>query len=205
MTQKTNKLYTILSSPIIYSIFQRIMKGDKIRKKILTSNIKKKNPKVLDIGCGLGDSLEYLKNADYFGYDISREYINFAKKKYKSKGIFFCRNFTKKEIKKLPKFDYILLIGILHHLKNDQIFKLLQLTKKVLKKNGKLITLDPIFIKNQNFLAKFLISHDRGKNIKTKKEYLNLIKIFFKKNLSKTYNQTWIPYTWFTMSCQNGQ
>ena len=57
MTQKTNKLYTVLSSPIIYSIFQRIMKGDKIRKKILTSNIKKKNPKVLDIGCGLGDSL----------------------------------------------------------------------------------------------------------------------------------------------------
>ena len=53
MTQKTNKLYTVLSSPIIYSIFQRIMKGDKIRKKILTSNIKKKNPKVLDIGCGL--------------------------------------------------------------------------------------------------------------------------------------------------------
>ena len=172
-------------------------------KVILTSNIKKKNPKILDIGCGLGDSLEYIKNPLYFGYDISKEYIEYAKRKYKTKGIFVCRNFTQKEIKKLPKFDYILLIGILHHLKDKQILNLLKLIKKTLKKDGRLITLDPIFSKNQNYLAKFLISHDRGKNIKTKKEYLKLLKFFFKNSISKTYNQTFIPYTWFTMNCKN--
>ena len=203
MSQKTNNLYKVLSSPVIYSIFQKLMKGDKIRKKILTSNIKKKNPKILDIGCGLGDSLEYIKNPLYFGYDISKEYIEYAKRKYKTKGIFVCRNFTQKEIKKLPKFDYILLIGILHHLKDKQILNLLKLIKKTLKKDGRLITLDPIFSKNQNYLAKFLISHDRGKNIKTKKKYLKLLKFFFKNSISKTYNQTFIPYTWFTMNCKN--
>ncbi len=203
MSQKTNNLYKVLSSPVIYSIFQKLMKGDKIRKKILTSNIKKKNPKILDIGCGLGDSLEYIKNPLYFGYDISKEYIEYAKRKYKTKGIFVCRNFTQKEIKKLPKFDYILLIGILHHLKDKQILNLLKLIKKTLKKDGRLITLDPIFSKNQNYLARFLISHDRGKNIKTKKEYLKLLKFFFKNSISKTYNQTFIPYTWFTMNCKN--
>lgn len=203
MSQKTNNLYKVLSSPVIYSIFQKLMKGDKIRKKILTSNIKKKNPKILDIGCGLGDSLEYIKNPLYFGYDISKEYIEYAKRKYKTKGIFVCRNFTQKEIKKLPKFDYILLIGIIHHLKDKQILNLLKLIKKTLKKDGRLITLDPIFSKNQNYLAKFLISHDRGKNIKTKKEYLKLLKFFFKNSISKTYNQTFIPYTWFTMNCKN--
>ena len=183
MSQKTNNLYKVLSSPVIYSIFQKLMKGDKIRKKILTSNIKKKNPKILDIGCGLGDSLEYIKNPLYFGYDISKEYIEYAKRKYKTKGIFVCRNFTQKEIKKLPKFDYILLIGILHHLKDKQILNLLKLIKKTLKKDGRLITLDPIFSKNQNYLARFLISHDRGKNIKTKKEYLKLLKFFFKNSI----------------------
>ena len=66
MSQKTNNFYSILSSPLIYSIFQKIMKGDKIRKKILISNVKKKNPKILDIGCGLGDSLEYIKDPVYF-------------------------------------------------------------------------------------------------------------------------------------------
>ena len=42
------------------------------------------------------------------------------RKKNKTKGIFVCKYFTKR-IKKLPKFDYVLLIGILHHLNNDQI------------------------------------------------------------------------------------
>ena len=94
MSQKTNNLYKVLSSPVIYSIFQKLMKGDKIRKKILTSNIKKKNPKILDIGCGLGDSLEYIKNPLYFGYDISKEYIEYAKRKYKTKGIFEVKYYT---------------------------------------------------------------------------------------------------------------
>ena len=203
MSQKTNNFYSVLSSPLIYAIFQKIMKGDKIRKKILTSCVKKKNPKILDIGCGLGDSLEYIKDPVYFGYDISKEYIKYAKKKYKTKGVFVCRYFTKKEIRKLPKFDYVLLIGILHHLRNDQILNLLKLIKKTLKKGGRLITLDPIYVKNQNYFAKFLISHDRGKNIKTKKEYLKLLKLFFKFSIGKTYHQSFIPYTWFTMNCKN--
>ena len=203
MSQKTNKFYRILSYPTIYSIFQKLMKGDKIRKKILKTNVVKKNPIVLDIGCGLGDSLEYIDSPVYFGYDISQDYINYAKKKYGKKGFFFCRNFTKKEIKKLPKFDYVLLMGILHHLKNDQILDLLKILKKILKKKGSIITLDPLYVKNQNFFAKFLISHDRGKNIKTKNEYLKILKLFFKNSMSKTYNQSFIPYTWFTMNCKN--
>ena len=202
MSHKTNKFYKILSSPLFYSLFQKLMKGDKIRRKILTNAIKKKKAKILDIGCGLGDSLEHVKNPIYFGYDISEKYIKYARNKYKEKGIFFCKNFTYKEIKKLPKFDYVLLIGILHHLKNHEIVNLLKLTKKVLKTNGQIITLDPIYEKKQNFFARFLISKDRGKNIKTKKEYLNLLRLFFKHTISKTYRQFFIPYTWFTMSCK---
>ena len=203
MSHKTNKFHKILSSPFIYSTFQKLMKGDKIRKKILKLNIKKKNPKILDIGCGLGDSLEYIENPVYFGYDISKTYIEYAKKKYQKKGVFLCRNFSQKEIGRLPKFDYILLIGILHHLTNDQIFNLLRNIKKTLKKDGSLITLDPIYMKDQNYFARFLISHDRGKNIKTKREYLKMLKLFFKNSISKTYNQSFIPYTWFSMNCRN--
>ena len=60
----------------------------KLEKKILKLNVKKKNPKILDIGCGLGDSLEYIENPIYFGYDISKTYIEYAKKKYKKKRYF---------------------------------------------------------------------------------------------------------------------
>ena len=38
-----------------------------------------------------------------------------------------------------------------------------------MKKNSKLLTEDPIKIKNQNFIARFLINNDRGINIERKK------------------------------------
>ena len=41
-----------------------------------------------------------------------------------------------------------------------------------MKKNSKLLTEDPILIKDQNFIAKFLISRDRGMNVRRKEEYI---------------------------------
>ena len=66
-----------------------------------------------------------------------------------------------------------------------------------MKKNSKLLTEDPIFVKNQNFIARFLISKDRGKNVREKEGYLNLINTQFKKLKFKILHQSFIPYTWF--------
>ncbi len=71
-----------------------------------------------------------------------------------------------------------------------------------MKKNSKLLTEDPIFIKNQNFIAKFLISRDRGMNVRKKEEYINLLKSHFKNLKSKITYQSFIPYTWFTTICK---
>lgn len=203
MNHVTSKLYSILSLPIVYHIFQKIMKGDQMRKKIITAELKEKNLNVLDIGCGLGTSLDYLNKPNYFGYDISDKYISYAKKKYKNIGTFYCKKFTERELKNLEKFDYVILMGILHHLSEIEIKNLMELIKKALKKDGKIVTLDPVFTKNQNIIAKFLISNDRGKNIKTKKNYLKLLGKYFKKTKSKIYHQNFIPYTWFTTICSN--
>ena len=54
----------------------------------------------------------------------------------------------------------------------------------------------------QNILSKFIIKMDRGANVRSKKEYIFLIKKFFKKINSKIYHQKFIPYTWFVMNCK---
>jgi len=125
------------------------------------------------------------------------------KKKYKERGKFFCKRFSDKDLKKLPKFDYILLLGILHHLNDNQIKKLMILIKKILKRKGNIIIEDPIFVKNQNPIAKFIIKMDRGCNVKNKKDYIKLISKYFKKVESKIYHQKFIPYTWFVTKCKN--
>ena len=203
MSQKTNKLYSLFSNPFFYSFSQKIMSGTSFRGKIVRKYITKNNVKVLDIGCGSAEILNSLPIVKYFGYDINPVYISFAKKKYEKRGIFYCKRFTNKEVKKLPKFDHVLLFGILHHLDDKEIEKLMPQIKKVLKRGGNIITADPILVKKQSLIAKFIIKKDRGDNVRNKKEYLKIMKKYFKKIKSKIYHQKFIPYTWFVMIYKN--
>ena len=130
---------------------------------------------MLDVGCGPAQILDALPKINYYGFDINPIYITSAKKKYRDRGKFFCKKITSKNIKYLPKFDHILLLGILHHLTDKEINILMTNIKKVLKKNGNIITLDNIFIKNQNFIAKFLIEMDKGNNVRSKTGYINIL------------------------------
>ena len=63
--------------------------GQLLRFEQLSKVISKKNFTLADIGCGYGKYNEYLEkyhtDYDYIGYDLSREMIVNAKKRYKSK------------------------------------------------------------------------------------------------------------------------
>ena len=203
MSQKNKGIYSLLSNTFFYSLVQRVMSGTSFREKIIKKYITKHNVKVLDIGCGPAEILDVLPEIQYYGFDINPIYINSAKKKYKNRGKFYCKKFTSRDIKKLPKFDHVLLFGILHHLDDDEIKNLMMLVKKILKKGGNIITEDPILIEKQNPIAKLIIKKDRGNNVRNKKEYIKIIKKYFKKINSKIYHQKFIPYTWFVMLCKN--
>jgi len=202
MSQRINQIYNFINSPLVYRIIQYIMSGTSFRNSIIKKNIKKSNLKILDIGCGPAQILEQIPRCDYYGYDIDQRSIQYAKKKYRQKNYhFYCKKFNKTEIKKLPKFDFVIFFGILHHLSNKEADKMLTLCKRIMKKNSKLLTEDPILLEKQNIIAKFLIEKDRGINVRQKKEYINLLKKHFKKIKNKVTHQFFIPYTWFTTIC----
>ena len=180
-----------------------MMSGTSFRKNIIIKNIKAKKIKVLDIGCGPAEILNYMPKSIYYGFDIDRRSINYAKNRFKNKNHhFYCKHFVKQDLAKLPKFDHVILFGILHHLDDIEVKNILNLCKKVMKKGATLLTEDPIFVKNQNFIAKFLISRDRGMNVRTKENYINLVQTNFKKIRSKISHQFFIPYTWYSMICK---
>ena len=133
----------------------------------------------------------------------SKLYRPRQKKNIRKKGKFFCKKFTNKDIKKLPKFDHVLLLGIFHHLNSQEIKKIIKLVRKVLKKGGSIITIDPILIRKQNRIAEFIIKMDRGNNVRDRKGYIELVRKYFNKVKSEVYHQKFIPYTWFVMNCKN--
>ena len=76
------------------------MSGTLIEKKIINTRISNKKLKVLDIGCGPANVLNYLPKCDYYGYDIDKRSINYAKKNIIRKiFIFFAKNLIKMNLK----------------------------------------------------------------------------------------------------------
>lgn len=120
---------------------------------------------VLDIGCGPADIVEYLPKVDYWGIYISEEYITDAKIRYGQRGRFYSKTLTLDDLKNMPKFDLVIACGVLHHA-NDQIVNdIFKLAYAALKPGGRFVTIDPCFTPDQNFIARFLISKDRGQNV----------------------------------------
>lgn len=113
------------------------------RRQILRQTIIKRSElKILDIGCGTGETLSflenYLDNPKLYGIDNSKIAIDYAKKRGH-------KNIRQVNALKLPykdnTFDYILLLDVIEHIEDD--LSLLKEAKRVLKRNGRIIITAP--------------------------------------------------------------
>ncbi|AEV70261.1 class I SAM-dependent methyltransferase [Acetivibrio clariflavus] len=86
-----------------------------MRFEIFTSNVDIKNKKILDVGCGLGNLLEYLIdkgiNIEYTGVDILEDMIESVKRK-NLPGKFYCMDIFKQHPFERKSFDIVYTSGI---------------------------------------------------------------------------------------------
>ena len=200
--QITTGFRSILSHPIAYTGFQYLMGAHQGWKIIVNEYIKAKSgDAILDIGCGPADTLNYLGNVEYWGFDISPQYIKRAKNRFNGRGHFKCKLFEESDLLFLPKFDVVLLSGVLHHLDYIEAKGLVKLTLQALKSGGRLVTVDPCFTARQNRVARYLIEHDRGQNVRDELGYRSLVEDIFQHVEVDVIHKIWIPYTHCYMTC----
>lgn len=205
MGQVSNGIRAILSSPIVYDALQNIMGADQFRKNLVNEFIKPDSGcRILDLGCGTAEILKYLpEDINYWGFDISPDYIGAAKRRYGERGHFQCGLLDKSSLSALPKFDRVLSLGVLHHLNDDEVKGFLSLSSSALDVDGRFISFDPCLATDQNPIARFLISKDRGQNVRDAEGYLALAHGVFKDVKGTLRHKKWIPYThWFMEGTQ---
>lgn len=202
MAQITSGIRAIFSSPFVYSAFQNIMGARGVRTTLVEEFVRPDSGcAILDIGCGPADVLAYLPEVDYRGFDISDAYIARANKRFGTRGEFRCQELTRSDVEKMPKVDIVLALGLLHHLDDESAIAVLQLAFLALKPGGRLLTFDPCFDAEQNFVSRFLVGIDRGQNVRTGAEYESIASAVFVSPRIEVRHRTWIPYTHCFMEC----
>lgn len=195
---------SILAISAIYKLFSIMVSGN-ARSLYVKQYIRPRDgDKILDIGCGSADILSYLPGVEYVGLDMSQAYINSAKKHFGNRGTFLSRKVNKDTIKELSLFDFdlVLATAVLHHLNDDEAMQLFELARSTLKPDGRLITLDGCYTKGQSWLARFILSKDRGRYVRTKDQYFALAsRLFTNIKVSIHHNLIRIPYTHIIMEC----
>ena len=160
--------------------------------------------RILDIGCGPGDILAHLPQSvgEYSGFDMNPGYIEAARRRWGARGRFICEKVDTATLKEPESYDIVLANGIVHHLGEAEARQLFDIAYRALRPGGRLVTYDNVHIENQHWFARWLISRDRGRAVRTREGYEALARGRFESIESALLHDTLrVPYTILVMGC----
>ena len=208
MNRITSTLFAVpinflMSFPKIYSKVTLFLRGKKTTQEFVNKYVKPKaGDKILDIGCGPGDALQFLSEVEYYGFDMDRGYIETAKKRYGSRGNFFCKKVSLAAVEGTEQFDIVITMGVIHHLNDEEAKQLFELAFQLLKPSGRLITYDGCYLPNQSSAERFFLDIDRGRFIRTESAYCELLSKKFSHITSDIrHDLLMIPYATIVFTC----
>jgi cyclopropane fatty-acyl-phospholipid synthase-like methyltransferase len=195
VSHRSTGLRKIFDWNFFYKSFQYIVGDYKLYRHILSLLPPLENKTILDVGCGNGRLLDFLpESVNYTGYDFNPRYIQSARRKYMNrKADFFVADINQAENPVIA--DIIFAIGILHHLTDESCSKFFQSALHSLNPSGIMMTVDPVLLKKQDPIARYIIKSDRGKCTRSPEGYLALSKNIFSSSEQFILNNvTNIPY-----------
>jgi len=126
--------------------------------------------RILDIGCGTAALLQHLpSNIQYTGIDVHSPYIESCRKRYPKRGEFICSDWSTVQI--TEPVDYVLLLGLLHHLNDDDAKAVIRLGLQHLNPKGFLLSLDGCREEDRSSVEELFYAIDRGSFVRKPQEY----------------------------------
>jgi SAM-dependent methyltransferase len=193
----------ILNLPWAYQMWGSVVGSDGYRKTLATEHIRaKQSDKILDVGCGPGSMVPYLPRSEYVGFDANPDYIQQARRRF-PEAHFTCDRVNEYSLPQSEYFDIVIALGILHHLDDPEAVQLFRMARRTLKPQGRLITLDGVWVAGQSRFAKFLLSRDRGRFVRHAEQYVTLASTSFSTvNSTVRHDMLRIPYSHLILECK---
>ena len=194
-----------LKVPFLYNAFQAAVGATALRRRLIQNHVRAKSgDKVIDIGCGSALALQWLPEAQYIGLDINPDYIAFARRTYGSKGTFVVGDARSlRADSRFQNADIVMVLGVLHHLDDQDAADCIQFAHDALKPNGRFVCHEACWVPNQGAVSKYIMGSDRGRNIRTEQQYRELAaKVFRSVNSWVDTKPMRIPYVTIVLECE---
>ena len=177
MSHDNTGLRSVLRFPKIYLWAQLFAGSEQVSRSFIEDYLEPAaGMRILDVGCGPATLLKLLPTDIYYrGIDINADYILAANRQFGKRGVFEVGRAEALDANSDGEFDRIICFGLLHHLTDSQVKKFLVSAMNLMSYDGRLVTIDPCFTSDQNWLTRTLIKCDRGQSVRTPQSYLDLI------------------------------
>lgn len=170
----------LLSHVPLYVGLQKAVGADRLRYRCIDEIAIQPGEVVLDVGCGPAYYFDRLPQPiTYHGFDTDAGYIAWAQKRWGPAATFHCGVFDQASAESLPSFDAVLLLGLLHHLSDEQVTDLLTLTASVLQPNGRVVSVDTCFEPTQGRISRWMSENDRGEHVRAPEAFEALAQAHF--------------------------
>ena len=203
--QRNSGLQRWLTFPRLYDLFQDAIGGNALRRRFIRNHVRPKaGDKIVDIGCGPAQILPWLPPVEYLGLDVNPACIASAERRYAGEGTFLVGD--TRSLWDDPRFrdaDIVMGLGILHHLNDDEALHCLRFAHSALKPGGRFVCFEACWVSGQGFLSRYIMSKDRGQNIRTEQMYRQLVgSVFENVNAWIDTKSMRIPYVIIFLGCQ---
>jgi ubiquinone/menaquinone biosynthesis C-methylase UbiE len=202
MTERTGGVRAWLSNPRLYELFMRALGSHSSRRHFVEEHLRPApGDRILDLGCGPGDMVEFLPDVQYVGVDLNPGYIEAAQRRFGDRGEFRCADAREADFP-ARSFEIVSVVALLHHLDDEGVRSVFRLASRVLTESGHMVTLDNALLEGQSRIARWLIMRDRGTSIRTTDRYVELAQPFFETVRATTREDLLrVPYTHAILEC----
>jgi SAM-dependent methyltransferase len=161
-----------MGHPFVYDVIRPLAVG-RVDLSPLYQQIRNPDAVILDVGCGTGSALRYLRQfRSYLGMDTDPVAVEHARCRYASDRVSFSTQIcTADDVRRLQP-SVVVLAGVLHHLTDDEALGLLSALRES-SRLEQVLTADIVFLPGHpvgNLLARL----DRGRFCRSEDGYLSL-------------------------------
>lgn len=165
----------LLSNVRLYVGLQRLVGADLLRYRCIEELAIAPGDVVIDVGCGPAYYFNRLPQPiTYHGYDTDPGYVAWATKRWGAHGTFHDGIFDDAAAASLPRPNAVMLLGLLHHLSDDESGALLALAARILAPGGRVVSVDTCFEPTQGRLSRWMSENDRGEYVRDPQGFTDL-------------------------------